>query len=79
MLEITLGEDVFAERVWSCVLLWRSHGAFQCPSVLCGSSARLAGIGMRRSVSESLISSGISGRAISGFGVPSGENEKRST
>ena len=36
-------------------LLFFSYGAFQCPSVLCGSSTCFAGIEMYVPVSESLI------------------------
>ena len=58
----------------NCVLLSFSQGAFQCPSVLCGSLACLGGIGMSAPVSESLIRSGISGAERSGVGVPLGAN-----
>ena len=58
----------------NCVLLSFSHGAFQCPRVLCGSLACLGGIGINAPVSESLIRSGISGAEMSGDGLPFGSN-----
>ena len=69
----------FFANACSCVLLFFSHGAFQCPRVLCGSSARLAGIEMNWPVSESLICRGISGTVKSGTGVPFGKKVKRRT
>ena len=65
--------------VVNCFLLFRSHGAFQCPSVLCGSFACFAGIGMCCPVSESLIWSGVAGSVRSGDGVPLGANENLNT
>ena len=69
----------FAASTMSCFLLFFSQGAFQCPRVLCGSLACLAGMGIFCPVSESLICSGVVGIVRSGDGVPFGANVNRST
>ena len=69
----------FAESANNCVLLFFSLGDFQWPNVLCGSSARFAGIAILDPVSESVICIGISGMSRSGEGEPLGVNLNLST
>ena len=63
----------------SCVGLLLDTGAFQWPSVLWGSSACLAGIGMRSPFSASRIWRILSGMERSGIGFPLGAKLKRRT
>lgn len=67
------------DNAFSCVVLWRSMGDFQCPSVLWGSSGALGLIRIGCFVLGSVILIESFSRCRIGTGVPSGLNSKEST